>query len=326
MSAVSKLGRCGFVLGLFTAIIFAATRAAQSEEDVKTVAVMTENMKSVCVGRFLIDMPGDAQVELVQPRISGFNIVTSDESMEEFQTRLSEREAQIRAKPDYHGGGRNLELVSDVKTDWGLIGKILAHGRTITEGTRARGMDIERYRYESVAVEAIVHGNGVSIDIGSNDYFPDRIDTLNIAPARAGLSVDNACLRDPLLLGQHESITMFAKLSGHPDIEFMPILAAGRRSDGESLLRRDAAAEAGLPLAQRMRLTKLRASARTIGNVSGDEVIRVVEKENGARVHSFWWKVKGIENDVLVPHPVLNVSARTTKAGAHATAPQHSWH
>lgn len=291
-----------------------------TRRDKHEVSRMTEKMKTVCVGRVLIDLPEDAQVELASASIDGFNIAAFDETPEEFQSRVVEREAQIRAKPDRLGGNRNLEIVKDVKSGSGLVGKIFVHSRTVTEGTAANGLALERYRYEGIAVEALVHGNGVSIDLAAEDYDPDLVDNLsrlvallvpnakNQVPKESGFCIDRAYFRDPLKAEQLEQIMMFARLPDRPDIQFMLILAAGVKPDEEGLLQRDAAAEARLSLADRMRLTRLRAGARVIGGLSGEEVIRGTIEENDANVYNFWWEVNGTEDNVLVPHLVFQMN------------------
>ena len=288
--------------------------------DTYEVARMTEKMKTVCVGRFLIDMPEAAQVALTEARIHGLDIAAFDEPIEEFQERLRQREADIKAKPDRLGGSRNLELAKDVKTKNGLVGKIFVHSRTVTEGTRAKGMEVERYRYEGVAIEALVHGHGVSIDLVTDDYHPDRIVNLlklvaqlvpnpgNKAPEEPGFCIDRAYFRDPLKADQHERIMMFARLPSHPDIEFMLILAAGLKPDEEGLLERDASADALTALADKMRISKLRAAPREIAGLVGDELVRGAVEANEARVYSFWWEVNGTEDNVLAPHLVFKMN------------------
>lgn len=181
-------------------------------KDKHEVARMTEKMKTVCVGRFLVDMPEEAQVELTQARIDGFNVAAFDESADEFESRVTDRELQISTKPDRLGGNKNLELVRDVKTENGLIGKIFVHSRTVTEGTQGKGLEVERYRYEGVTVEALVHGNGVSIDLSSEGRDPAWIKDLpalvdklvpnpgNRIPAEPGFCIGNAFFAIPSLL------------------------------------------------------------------------------------------------------------------------------
>ena len=145
-----------------------------ARRDAQEVERMPQKMKTVCVGRFLFDMPNEAVIDLTGARIGGFDISVFDETLDEFQKRVAEREAQIRAKPHQQGGADNLESARDVRTDSGYVGKIFVHSRAVTEGTRGNGLVLERYRYESIAVEALVHADGISIDLSADDYFPER--------------------------------------------------------------------------------------------------------------------------------------------------------
>lgn len=298
----------------------------------KEVAQMTQKMKTVCVGRFLIDLPADAQVELVRPNIDGFDMAVFDESNEDFQKRLAAREMQVQAIPDYAGGKRNLEFIREIKTDRGVIGKVFAHSRKVTEGTRARGLELERYRNEGIAIEALVHADGISFDLASEYYDPDQIENLpklvaqlapnpeGQVPLEPGFCIERAYFRDPLTADQGEQIMMFARLPDHPDVELMLILSAGNRPDEEGLLERSATAEEQLSLPDRMRITRLRAAPRTIGSLTGEELIRRGIEENDAHVYSFWWEVNGTEDNVLVPHVLFKMTTGKSENGPVPTS------
>lgn len=289
-------------------------------------------IKTTCVGRFLIDIPDEAQIDLGRASVGGFDISAFDESTEDFQDRLARREAEIRAKPDRLGGNQSLELVKEVKTESGLIGKIFVHSRTINEGTAGNGLEIERFRYEGIAVEALVHGDGVSIDLGSDFYFPDRIEDLdrlltqlvpnqqNRIPTVPGFCLDRAYIRDPLKANQGEQITMFANLPSHPDIDFVMILAAGIQPDKDGLLKRGTASESRLSMAERMRITRLRAGPRMIRGLSGEELVRRVVEENDAQVYTFRWEVNGTADDVFTPHLVVSMTTGTSNNGPVPTS------
>ena len=297
--------------------------AAQRDND--KVARMTQKMKTVCIGRFLIDLPEETHFELRRPRIDGLDISSADERDADFQVRLAQREAQLRATPDRLGGDRNLESVREVKTDNGVVGKIFVHGRTLMEGTRNRGLELERYRYEGVAIEAMVHGQGMSFDLTANDYDPDKIEDLprlvaklvpnphNRIPAEPGFCVDRAWFRDPLTAGQGEEIMMSAQLPSHPDIEFLILLAAGNKPNKQSLLERSAAVDAKLSTFDKTHVSNLRASPRTIGGIRGDELVTRFSEKNDAVVYTFWWEVNGTADNVLIPH--LSFTMETGKGG-----------
>jgi hypothetical protein len=312
------------VAKLLTAIVFAIAAGTWTvgqlrerevvRRDQQEVARMTQKIATVCIGRFLVDMPAETRLELAQPRIDGFDISSVDEPDADFQVRLAQREARLRSTPDRHGGNRNVESVREVKTDNGVIGKIFVRGRTVREGTQLRGLVQERYRYEHVAVEALVHGQGMSFDLSAEKYDPDQIENLsklvaklvpnptNEAPAEPGFCAHRAWFRDPLTADQGEEIMMYAKLPSHPDIQFLTILAAGNKPASQSLLERTTEAMAGLSPAEKKRVSNLRADRRTISGIAGDEVITRVAEQNDTIVYTFWWEVDGTEDNVLVPH------------------------
>jgi hypothetical protein len=82
---------------------------------------MTQKMKTVCIGRFPIDLPDETRFELRGPRIHGLDISSFDESEADFQVRLAQREARLRATPDRLGGYRDLESAREVTTDNGVL-------------------------------------------------------------------------------------------------------------------------------------------------------------------------------------------------------------
>lgn len=304
----------------------------EARQHIQEVGRMTEKIKTVCVGRFLIDMPDEARVDLPRASVAGFDISAFDESTDEFHARLAQREAEIKSKPDRFGGNKNLELVREVITENGLTGKIFVHSRTVNEGTAGNGLEIEQYRYEGIAVEALVHGAGVSIDLGSDFYFPDRVEDLsrlvaqlvpnpqNKIPAEPGFCLDQAYIRDPLKADQGEQVTMFANLPSHPDIDFLLILAAGIDPDVDGLLKRGTASEDRLSMVEKLRVTRLRAERREIRGLSGEELVRRVVEENDAQVYTFRWEVNGTKDDVSTPHLVFSMTTGRSNDGPVPTS------
>jgi hypothetical protein len=295
------------VLGL------AATWAMGAAWDTYKVMKMTGNMKTVCVGRMLIDLPKDAHIEMYEQWIEGFDIDAFAESEEAFAKRVAGREAQIRAKPDRLGGNKNMEAVREIKTKSGLAGKIFVHSRNVTEGTESDGFTIGHFHYEGVDLEAHVHGNGLSIDVTAKDYDPDRVENLprlvtqlvpnptNRIPTEPGFCLDRAYVREPLKADQGERITMAVSLPDNPDIGINFDTIAGTKPDPRTLLERNAESRARRPAALNLLVTELRAAPRTIGGFAGDELVRQVIEANGVFVYGFEWELNGTEDNVLVP-------------------------
>lgn len=297
----------------------------------RAVDGITGNMQTICVGRFLIDLPEKAQIELRQVRIDGFDIAAFDETKEEFHKRVADREAQLKAKPDWRGGDKNLESARDVQTGSGLIGKIFMHSRTVDEGTQSDGLGgVERYRYEGMSTEALVHARGISIDLSSENRalkwkedLPRLVKQLvanpdNRIPTESGFCMDRAYVRDPLRPDQLEQIIMFAKLPNYPDIEFLLIVAAGLHPESQGLLERNKASNAHMLMAEMGHVSTLRGASRTIGGIAGDELVERVIEDNSATVYSFWWEVNGTEDNVFIPHLSLTMD---TGKGNHGPIP-----
>lgn len=277
------------------------------------VARMTDKTKTVCVGRFLIDLPADAQVAWVGPRIDGLDIDAFPESPDDFRVRLAERQRQIESTPDRLGGMKNLESVRDFETVDGMVGKMFIHGRTVSEGFALNGLERVPYRYEGVAIEAMVHGKGVSVDLGADNYDPDLVDNLphlvaqivpnpeHRIPTAPGFCLRDIYLRDPLSAEHAESITLMAHLPSHPDVALRLILMAGLEPDAKTLLERSSALLSILTMFERQRIQRIRAEQRTISGLLGDELARrFVESDHIAR-YSFWWEVVGTRDDVMKP-------------------------
>ena len=303
------------IAAVAASLVFGQVRQAEVERrDHADVARMTRKMKTVCIGRFLIDMPDETRLELRGPRIDGFDISSFDESEADFQVRLAQREAKLRATPDRLGGNKNLESVREVKTENGVVGRIFFHSRKVREGTQANGLEVERYRYEGIAIEAMLHGQGVSFRLAANNYNPDIIENLprlvaklvpnphNQIPTEPGFSIDRAWFRDPLTPNQREQVMMSAQLPSHPDIEFLILVAAGNKPNEQSLLERSAVVDAKLSIFDKTHVSNLRERPRTIGGISGDELVTRFSEKNDARVFTFWWEVNGTVDNVLIPH------------------------
>jgi hypothetical protein len=299
--------------------MLSAAWAVGAAWDTYKVAEMTEKMKTICMGRMTIDLPGEAEVELFRTRISGLEIGAFAESPEAFQARVAAREAEIRATPDRLGGHNNMESVRDITTQEGLSGKMFVHGRYVTEGDAYNAVGEEHYRYEDIALEAHVHGKGISIDLEVKKYDPDRMQNLsrllaqlvpnpaNRMPTEPGFCFDHAYIRDPLRADDIEQITMAVKLPSRPDIGIHFDTIAGTKPDPLGLLKRNAESRARLPAILNMRVTDLRAAPRTIGGLTGDELAQRVIEENLAIVYGFNWEVNGTEDNVLVPDLTLTM-------------------
>src|SRR4051794_37216673 len=74
-----------------------AASEIRSMRDRSEVAQATEKTKTVCVGRYLVDVPAQAEVDLAGGMLAGFEIVTVEESESAFRARVAARETGIKA-------------------------------------------------------------------------------------------------------------------------------------------------------------------------------------------------------------------------------------
>lgn len=75
----------------------------------------SEFMKTLCVGRFLLEVPQKAIVSYRGARISGWEISSWVETDEEFLMRISNEEIKLRSQKNEKNAA-SLEQVVDVKT------------------------------------------------------------------------------------------------------------------------------------------------------------------------------------------------------------------
>ena len=278
---------------------------------------MTENMKTVCVGRYLVDVPGEAEVGFSGSMLDGFDIVTREEDEAAFRRRIAGREAEIRSQAADGGthaeGG--MESARDLHVP-GLLGRSLVYGRSrgyLMEGER-------RVDLESVSVEVHAHIKGLSLSLTakSTEESSAREAEALLArlqvrkddeiPSVPGFCVPRAVFVDPLPAHTNEHIVMHLGLPDHPDLSLTLASLAGTRP-GPSLLARIAEADASTSADILSRMSKLREGKRNINGVDGEEVLLRAREFNFTTSYGFNWEARGATDDPV--QPLLSLELRT---------------
>jgi hypothetical protein len=311
--------------GVFAALygIYLIYGIGNSMMDRYTVGKLTEQIKTACVGRFLVDLPESMDFSYGQVFVDGLWISGQEEAREAFDARVLARQAEIEAEPN-DLGKKNLEKV-DEYDNHGFAGRILMFGRNITKG-QADGKPKE---WTSVKLEAYVHSNGTSFNFKADGYKPELvgdlrslIDKLRLVPAKEIPTASGFCFGlgmfvDPLPADYTEGVVMFAGFRDHPDLALAFNTRAGTQPDKESRLERDTAVDAEMPLWQKPLMDKLRKGKRTINGIEGDEVAERWTELNFVHTFGFNWEVNGTENNVFVPFMHLEMSTgHPVNAGA----------
>jgi hypothetical protein len=275
--------------------------------DRSEVAKMTEKMKTVCIGRFLIDVPAQSEITVSRERMAGFEIETIEEDDDAFRKRIAARETDIGvqgAGPDRDGGmveARDLRVPN-------MVGRVFIYGRSrgyVMEGDR-------RVDMESVSVEAHGHVNGLSFSLSATESSESRakvaeellarlrVRAEDEIPSVPGFCIWRAVFADPLPAHKTEHIAMHIGFSDHPDVALAFVsLPGGNRS--RSLLTRYADMDAEASPDEMLRVSKLRSERRVINELAGEEVLERVRELNFATTYGFVWETQGILDDPQQP-------------------------
>ena len=302
------------VVSALTVVLWTAD-AVWSMQEPKEVARMSKQMKMVCVGRFLIDVPSDAVVTITQVTVDHFRITNHGaETPAQFAARLTARESEINATKN-QAGTDNMELVDEVHHD-GVDGKIFVFGASSTYVYHGE----KKLVYQGVEVNGYVHVNGITVSFISNDYNPEKVGNLaklltqlrpvhpGEQPRQPGFCLDGVFLNDPLTPGQNETIVMFAGLPGHEDLGIALSTIAGK-TPGPGLLARNSANRAGPYAFLNAFTSTLLHGPRTIAGMDGDELAFRTRERNFSTGYAFDWETQGTENDVL--HPFVSLELQT---------------
>lgn len=268
---------------------------------------MTEDMKTVCIGRFLIDVPAEAEITISRERIAGFDIETFEEDEASFRQRIEAREAAVGADGAKSGGDGGIVEARDLRVP-NMIGRVLIYGRSrgyVMEGDR-------RVAMESVSVEAHAHVNGLSFSLtatGSSEHRAKTAEELlarlhvrddGDIPTIPGFCIPRAVFADPLPAHKTEHISMHVGFSGHPDVGVVfDSLPGGERS--RDLLSRYSQMDAEADPDEMLRVSKLRSGDRTINELAGEEILERVRELNFATTYGFVWETQGIPDDPTQP-------------------------
>lgn len=308
------------------AVVCAASWAASNFRNMRDrpgAAQPPAKLKTVCVGRYLIDVPEQAQISTSNERIDGFAIETIKESEAQFRSRLLAREAEINAVAAEAGlnGPSGIVESRDV-FNYGMAGRTFIFGRRHTHGfEQGRRIDLA---WESV--EGHAHTNGLSVSL-SADYVEKndavaaeallgrvRLHAQDEVPAEPGFCVSNAVYLDRLPLYKTEHIAMHLELPGRPDLAMTLFSMPGGGSD-RSLVERATKTDAVMKADAMLRVSKIRESQRNINNMIGEEVLIRAREFNGTTSYGFSWETAGIDDDPLHPYLSLELQAGMSARG-----------
>lgn len=279
-------------------------------------------IKTVCVGRLLIDVPFDADVAYRTASVGGWTITPGPrETDEEFFARVAAREIQLESMKNKREQP-SLERARQVNAGQ-VTGKIFVFGREWTHGFE-RG---KRTDETAVAMESHVRTGGTSFTFAAplldeedekelaqivSQVRPRAIDEV---PSEAAFCFNSGMVLDPLNAKQSENVSLFVGLKGKPDVSIALSTYAGR-TPPTTLLERNKIAEEEMDAGDRSRFTYFSQGERAINGIAGEEVLEKVTEYNGTTGHSFMWETNHNDKaNVLSPFVVFEMSTGHGQAG-----------
>ncbi|GAB3452304.1 hypothetical protein GCM10027321_00810 [Massilia terrae] len=304
-------------------LMLSSVRAVEGILDWTKVAMMTRTMKTVCLGRFLIDLPGQARISMAPAFVDGFDIVSHPETDDEFNARVAAREAELRSQAN--GLGKpSLEKVREYR-DGGKTGKVLVSGRW-RDSLAENGKLVP---YEGVAVDAYLRSGDMTFILTAIDYDPAKIDNAlklfaklsarkaDEIPSERGFCIGRGFIRDPLSAEQGESVALLAGLPDHPDvnISFSSVVGAAA---APGIIERSAQAMADYPLILRPAVRTLREGVRTVNGLGGEEIGVKITEPNFVTTFTYDWEMRAGVKDVLAPLLALQLQTGVPLPGGRA--------
>jgi len=275
-------------------------------------------MKTLCVGRFLLDLPDNAIVSYRDASLSGWEISSWVEEDKEFSGRLISQEVQLRSEKNIKGWV-SLENIKDVKNNE-LHGQIFVFNRNWLGGYENGKKTVDQV----VSIRAFVRSREVTYKFEAGIRWDADVEKLekiigqlrwrgeHEIPDQEGFCFHRGVLMEPLIAEQAEYTGIFLGLKEHPDLAIAFTTMAGI-DPGKTLLQRDA--ENDTKQQNRNRFHVLREGVRSLSSIPGEEVLERVDEPNDSSLQDFMWESLGKADDVYLPSLILELSTGHGQAG-----------
>jgi hypothetical protein len=273
--------------------------------------------KTICFGRFLIDIPEIATVTFRPALVAGWDIsVDVAETSSEFDLRLQQTLAKIQRNclPD---GAQRAESITNVDSP-AYSGKLLVFSRKVT--SRFDGSETQTYLiYGHLRIE------GASVALFASSPTPEPVNEMrnlmtqlslltdDRIPEEKGFCIGNGFVREPFVAEGGEDIALAIGLPGQPDVS-ISIYTSSANNRSISLLVRSRRREA---FGSSEDVKVVRADYRILSGTEGDEIAELIKEPNGARGQSFVWESRGMADNVYAPF----ISIKMSTGHGHADAP-----
>lgn len=265
-----------------------------------------------CVGRFLIDLPPDAEYVGGHFEYGFAKIERRAMDQSQFLKEVDAFEKQLRETR--HKSGTSLLLKRDALDE---NGRVLGYWDRDDQDVAVdlsgyRWINGQRYLARSGADPDRLDGAAMRLRAILNNLQPMQTN----APTTKGFCIDHAMIADDGS-SKNESLSMRFRLKNHPDI--VVDLATNRNAGEppESLLSRKPGVFSGLGLlgATLGGIRNIREGDRKIGDHPGQEWLLKAPNDQGQQAHLFTWEAPGLHRDPLHPQIRIDLQSGNSDGG-----------
>lgn len=286
------------VATLIAALLIAtATHAADQGELMNDAAPA----RTLCLGRFLVDVPNDAVITGKTSNYRGDSVsVTRQVSRETFQRLIADKEKTLKAI-------KHEEEPS-----------LLKHISKSGDGTSVAMVFWETpetaYEYETEAYKWVKGHQFLAKGNASHDRVALAVDMANRSlselqyrpddeiPTTPGFCVDGGFFAGEPGPPHYESTFFYLKLKNHPDVRISIETSTNSETVDEGLLARvDRKKFPGLYAVLAMRIKTLRRGEHPVGNIQAEELLQAFPSEGTFFTHLLRWESAGKPRDIYAP-------------------------
>ncbi len=285
---------------LLSFIVFSTANAAP-DKALKDQAMNPDEKKTWtthCVGRFLIDLPADAEYAGGYYEYGFAKIERQPMDHGAFRQEVDSFEKRLRNTK--HKSGAPL-LVKQVAPDENtrLFGYWMSKSQDVV-------VDIAGYRWlngQRYLVRAIADSDQVEGAVADFRAMLANLQAMkNDAPTTKGFCIEQALIADEGT-SKNENLNMRFRLKNSPDIVLDIATNRNTGKPPESLLSRKPSVFSGLGMlgATIGGISNIKEGDRKIGDYPGQEWLLKAPNDHGQKAHLFTWEAPGLYRDALHP-------------------------
>ncbi|WP_020566402.1 T6SS immunity protein Tli4 family protein [Trinickia symbiotica] len=276
--------------------------------------------KTYCIGRFLVDVPADAEIngQAYEYMFGRIDSTASTESEEHCAQEMIQRGAELRA-----GQHKKQYALTGVKSPSTSI-RIFELSRTLLTGP---SVGVEAYKWDNGYVFSMKE-TGFDLSRYSSvlstletELLPNlRARTTDEVPSQPGFCLKNGFIANDGKTAQYEEAGMSFRFSRWPGVVVTVNVSTTTKAGEKTLLQRiDSTPVPAVLQGVIVQMKTLRKGKREVNGREGEEVLWTFPTEEGFRTHQFQWEAQGTLDQPL--RPDLTVEFESGARGANG-APQ----